>query len=152
MKRGVGAFFDPDHCPARNRHQFSILKSLGLRHLTIGLETGLPHLRARLKKKDSLKKIISAVEDLKIVGIQCALTVLIGAERPAETFSHLGETARLISEMNLSSSDRIYLSPYVDHFKAQKIGASFKRFREILKTQTQAKVVPYRIDTFNYYT
>jgi len=149
--RGLAAFEDPDHAPRRDAADYGALRSAGLRTITVGLESGLPALRAELGKRPELDRVLAAVATQKRAGLASGVTVLIGAGGRAAARDHLEATTATIGEMPLEASDMVYLSPLAESLSEGELAQEYRRFRARLAEVTRAKIVPYRIERYHYF-
>ena len=153
LKRGIACFADPDFSARRTADNWQELADLDLRHVVIGLETGLPKLRASLGKSGDLVRTRELVAQLQQAGIGVGITLLTGIGDPSEGALHLRETAAFIDRLNLIDSDLIYLSPYSKAGAVERRAVTEQReLMRLLKAWTAAKVVPYQMQRFNYYS
>ena len=151
-KRGISAFMDPHHMPKRGVDEYKHLATRGLRQVVIGLESGAPALRKELGKSDKLDELTGTIAQLKEAGLQLGLTVLVGAGGAVWAPTHLQKTAGYIRNLPLDSGDIVYLSPLVEGNRKRVPEKEVKRFRKELKVLTQARLVPYRIHYFRYFS
>ncbi len=151
-RRGVSAFADPDFSAPRTMSNWQELSKAGLTHAVIGLETGWRELRGKLGKSSDLSKLIHMVDSMKSVGMTVGLTVLTGACAETESQKNVEKTAQLISSMELSHRDIVYLSPLSREGSVES-GAEIEkqRFMADLKKVSSAKIVPYQMQRFHYY-
>ena len=150
-RRGVAAFLDPDHAPERSTRDFEALAGAGLRHLTVGLESGAPALRVALGKSADLSVLQGSLAHQGAAGLRRGVTVLVGAGGEAAREVHLDETARAIAGLDLGPGDIIYLSPLDGGLPAGLLSEELRRFRIRLRAVTRAQLAPYRMDLFRYY-
>lgn len=151
-KRGIAAFLDPDHAPDRRVQDYRELAELGLSHVTIGLETGSAALRNQMGKAGNLKAVTKAIEILKKADIQVALTVLVGPGGAGAAVKHREETARAVAELPLDKKDLIYLSPLEDSMPASRLELETDRLQNHLRSVSIARISPYRMHLFRYFT
>ena len=111
---GMHAFLDGFSGAKKSAEDYNRLRELGLRRVTVGLESGHDPLLEWLHKPGSSADAVRSVEALKEGGVQVCLVVLIGAG--GETFSrgHIQDTKTLLAEMPVDSEDIIYFSEFVD--------------------------------------
>ncbi len=151
-KRGIAAFYDPEYAPQRSVRDWVELAGLDLTRLVIGLETGLPKLRNRLGKKAHPDLVARAVGDLKRGGIQLGLTILLGAGGPISATAHREATVSFVQDLSLDDRDLIYLSPLEGSLEPDLMEEESIRFRLELKSRTAAKVMPYHMEHYHYYS
>jgi len=150
--RSIAAFQDPDHSPRRIPEDYRALLEAGLDFITVGLETGLPSLRNALGKNASVERVLEAVIHQKSVNVHCGVTVLVGAGGRTAAPDHLTATAGVLSKMPLDSRDLVYLSPLKGPLLPAELEREFGRFREALSRAIPAKIVPYHIDRYHYFS
>ncbi len=150
-KRGVAAFLDPDHAPARDASAWRELAASGLAQATLGLETGLPALREALGKHGDLTAFERACDGLGEAGIRRAITVLVGAGGEAQRTGHREATAAAVGRLGLSGRDIVYLSPLEGSLAPAVMAAELADMRRAVAAATAAKVTPYRVDLYRYY-
>ena len=111
---GMHAFLDGFSGAKKSAEDYNRLRKLGLRRVTVGLESGHDPLLEWLHKPGSSADAIRSVKAMKKGGMQVCLVVLIGAG--GETFNrgHIQDTKALLEEMPIDSEDIIYFSEYVD--------------------------------------
>ncbi|RME21821.1 MAG: radical SAM protein, partial [Deltaproteobacteria bacterium] len=109
-RRGLAAFWDPEHAPLHPVSDLAQLADRGLRRVVIGLETGDPALRAAASKAGDLHRLRSAIHHARQAGLQLGLTVLVGLGGPEAVSAHQAATARLLAELPLTHADLVYLS------------------------------------------
>lgn len=149
FERGVAAFHNPDLGKRRTVAQWQALRDAGLRDVTVGLETGIPHLREAMHKSSDTGRFVASVADIKAAGIGVAVTVLLGVGAPSDAVAHREATAALIAEMPLDQGDRVYLSPLTEVLSRKESRAEIRRFRAAL--ETRAKVGAYLVERFGYF-
>lgn len=150
-RRGVAAFFDPDHAPRRTASDFEALRQAGLMQVVIGLETGLPGLRKAIGKSDRLDALRHTVGTIKQGGIRVCLTVLLGVGGSSFADDHRQATIDWLSQAPLDAADLVYLSPLRVELSHEAARQEISRFRQELKTRIPAKTLPYHMDGFFYY-
>lgn len=151
-KRGISTFLDPDHAPKRNLKDFIALKDRGLSQVTIGLETGCPALRKKLGKSEDLSILKRTVKALKDAGIQVALTILVGAGGSVFTEDHHNKSIKCLQDLELSKRDIIYLSPLADSLSPSRLTTEMAKFKHSLKKVTNARISPYHMERFYYFS
>ena len=152
FKRGIAAFFDPYLSPKRIKSEYVELKNLGLRQVTIGLESGSGVLRQSWGKPADLTLLVKTIEILKESEIQVALTILTGFHTEVNYLNHVDETVNFAERLPLDHNDIFYLSPLdpsplSEDISKNQITTLKKRLRQV----THAKVVPYLVNSFRYY-
>jgi radical SAM superfamily enzyme YgiQ (UPF0313 family) len=151
-KRGIAAFLDPDNAPKRNLKDFIALKDRGLSQVTIGLETGYPFLRKRLGKSEDLSILKRTVKIIRDAGIQVALTILVGAGGSDFIKDHHSKSTQFIQDLGLSKRDIIYLSPLSDSLSPSHLTTEISNFGQTLKKVTNARISPYHMERFYYFS
>ena len=159
QKRKIAAFHDPDHSPRRSSKEYIDLAKRELNHVTIGLETGYAVLRKQLGKSDNLEGIKKIISMQKEAGIRNGITILIGAGGIKDRDRHLEDTIEFIDDLPLDKDDIIYLSPFEGTIAGDKqpltgeqLQEEQKIFSKNLITVTNAKIAPYRMEIFHYYS
>lgn len=152
LRRGTAAFLDPDHAPIRSVADYTELKNLGLSQATIGLETGYPELRSKLGKRGDLSQVKKSIYVLKEAGIQVAVTILIGAGGEPFLNEHKEKTIRFVQELGLSKRDLVYLSPLSGSLPEEKMDDEMSSFKWLLKNETSARILPYHMERFFYFS
>ncbi len=152
FKREVGTFADPDFSSKRTEAQWCELRESGLCQLVIGLETGWGALRARLGKSGDLNRCRNMVNCAKRAGINIGLTLLTGAAPWELRKENLKQTLITLESLALSGGDLIYLSPlskngFVDDAALEEQS----EMKAVMMTMTDAKVVPYQMQRFQYF-
>lgn len=141
--RGVAAFLDPDHAPARTARGWGRLAAAGLGDLTLGLETGLASLRAAAGKGADLGAFGRTVAALKEAGVRVALTVLVGlGGAPAER-AHRDATVAYLGGLGLGPGDRVYLCELDEAAGGPRRRAALAPWHDALGAVTSATVAPY---------
>ena len=152
LKHGVSAFMDPNHMPNREVPDYKLLHNKGLRQVIIGLETGDPELRNRLNKSSNLHELTEAVQRVKEAGLQVGLTVLVGAGGDSWADVQYQSTIDFIHELPLDISDLIYLSPYEGSINETRLKEESQRLQKGLQKITSARIAPYPISLFRYFS
>lgn len=152
FKRGIAAFFDPYLSPKRAKGEYLELRDLGLKQVTIGLESGSGILRQSWGKPADLAPLKKTIDILKESGIQVALTVLTGFHIDDNYLNHVDKTVGFVKLLSLDHNDILYLSPLdpspVSSSVSEKQIIALKRKLRLI---THAKVVPYFVKKFRYY-
>lgn len=150
-KRGVGAFWDPDHCPERSSDEWEALQEQGLRTAYLGLETGLASLRASVGKSADLERLLARVRNARDSGLSLGVMVLAGIGDVRDLDAHIEESAAVVEAMNLSPKDLVFVSPLIGAREAGQLNKEAVRLHAALASHTDAKVAPYAADRFHYY-
>ena len=153
-KRGVSCFGDADYMGRRSRMDWDRLQVSGLEQVIVGLESGNPDLRGRLGKRADLTKTTRLVEQLKGAGIRVGLTVLTGVCQSSQVQEHFDKTSQFIQSLNLSHSDRVYISPWFDDgvLPSQQAEVEAKHLLALLKESSNARINLYSSHNFHYFS
>ncbi len=153
FQRGIAAFADPDFSAPRTLTDWQALASRNIQRVVIGLETGWGKLRARLGKSGDLTKVRKAVNDIKAGGISVGITVLAGACEASDSAKHYEETIKFIESLKLGLADMVYIS-LLDEGENKCLRGAEERALLLkgLKKITSAKVVPYQMQRFRYFS
>lgn len=149
--RGVGAFWDPDHCPRRSKTEWQALKQLGLRTAYLGLETGLAELRVALGKSADIDRLLNKTSVARQGGVHLGVMVLAGVGELDQLESHVEHTASVVEAMSLSRNDLVFVSPLRGARPDAQLDAEAALLQAAISAQTQAKVAPYAAERFHYY-
>jgi radical SAM superfamily enzyme YgiQ (UPF0313 family) len=149
--RGVAAFWDPDHAPARTHAHYQELAKAGLVSVFAGLETGKPELRSRLGKHPDLDAFIARVRQAKGAKIAIGITLLAGIpDAEARGATHIDQSCAAVRELELDAQDVVFVSPF-DRAEPQRARSEARALTEALRAVTQARIAPYAMDSFRYY-
>lgn len=151
FRRGVAAFWDPDHSPLRTAADWRELRDNGLVAVYAGLETGLAPLRQELGKSAGIDRFVQAVRGQNQSGIRTGITVLAGVGGRRQAAAHRRETAAAIRAMGLGKEDKVFVSPVVESLPEAELEAEAARLFAEIAELTPAQVAPYRMDMFRYY-
>lgn len=153
FKREVATFADPDFSARRSSRDWEELRSKGLRHLVIGLESGWGELRALLGKSGDLSKTTAMIQEAQQAELSIGLTLLTGAAAEDQREKNLEFTLQTIEGFNLSPAETIYLSPLSsDGYIEEEAILEQKVFADSLRYITKARIVPYQMQRFQYFT
>lgn len=152
LRRGVAAFFDPDHAPSRSTRAWSALRRAGLTRVYAGLETGVPWLRRELGKSERLERFTGELRKARAAGVRVGVIVLVGPGGSKETLPHRRMTADAISRMGLGPQDLVYLSPLRGSMPAEQLRTQQDLLRRQIREHTAARVSSYGMDGFRYYS
>lgn len=150
-RRGIASFYDPDRGRPRAAADWARLGDAGLVESTLGLETGLPALRAAQGKSDDVERVVSVAAAQKAGGLSLSVTVLVGLGGEGEADAHRRATVELLGRMPLGAGDRVYLSPLAGDLPAKRLPEELGRWREALAGATPARVGDYRIERFAWF-
>lgn len=151
QRRGVGAFWDPDHCPERSVAQWQELRDLGLRSAYLGLETGLADLRAAIGKSSDIAALRSKIEQARQAGLQIGVMVLAGIGEVHQQDAHCAASAEVIESMCLSPNDIVFVSPLIGARPPSELKQEAARLRAAISARSNAKVAPYAAHRFHYF-
>ncbi len=150
-KRGIGAFWDPDHSPERTVAQWIELSEAGLTSAYLGLETGLAPLRKAVGKSDEIERLLGRIEVAREAGIQIGVMVLAGIGERAQLDAHCASTADVVRAMQLGPTDIVFVSPLRGSRPQTQLDEEATQLHAALKEHTTAKVAPYAAERFYYY-
>ena len=150
-KRGVAAFWDPDHSPRRRAEDWRQLADEGMFIVLAGLETGSPRLRATLGKSPDVPRFVERVRTLRRGGMRLGVTVLVGPGGLEAAQEHHRGTTATVERLELGPDDIVYLSPLREDGVMAELGAATAALRRALREKTAAKVVPYHMERFQYF-
>ncbi|WP_157673657.1 radical SAM protein [Endozoicomonas ascidiicola] len=152
FKREIGSFIDPDFSAKRSAEDWSELREAGLRHIVVGLETGWSELRASLGKAGDLTKCVSTINTARGSGVSIGLTILAGAAPRQQRMENLKQTMMTIENLELTSEDLIYLSPLSrDGVVVKGAIDEQKEMKEVFSAVTEARIIPYQMNRFQYF-
>ncbi|MCO4763458.1 MAG: radical SAM protein [Myxococcales bacterium] len=151
MPRQVATFHNPDLGKPRTPDQWQALVDAGLVDATVGLETGLPALRASVHKSPDVPRFIAGVQAMKAGGMGVAVTLLVGLAAPGQTAAHQRASVAAIAQMPLTATDRVYLSPLQGAVSREQAHAGLTEFRKQLRQVTDARVGKYLVERFAYF-
>ncbi len=89
-------------------------RSLGLRRVYVGLETGDPAFLSWLGKPGEPGDAVGLVRALHEGGVAAGVIVLVGAGGERFSAAHIARTIEVLEAMRLGPRDIVYLSDYVD--------------------------------------
>jgi len=111
---GLYAFLDGFSGDKKNLEEYQTLKSLGLKRIYIGLESGNNDLLNFLHKPGKSEDAVSAVHEIKKAGLSVAIIILLGAGGKKYEAVHIRDTIIIINQMNLDADDIIYFSELIE--------------------------------------
>jgi radical SAM superfamily enzyme YgiQ (UPF0313 family) len=135
---------------------YARLRSMGLRRVYIGLESGSREVLRVLNKPPEPRLAVRMARSLGEAGISRGLIVLVGAGGRGLWRRHVRETVDVIDSMDLGGDDLIFLSrllvkpgsPYAlaerDHMEARELDAQEREFEDELRSRG-LRVAPYDI-------
>lgn len=112
-KREVYAFADAATHRRKTLDDLRLLRDLGLRRLTIGIETGHPALYDRLDKPGTLEDAGETIHRVKSAGLQLGLSLLAGLGGRSFEKAHVEDSIQFLLRQPLGPGDYVYLSPLV---------------------------------------
>lgn len=112
-KREIFAFADAATHRHRTPDELLGLRDLGLRRLTLGVETGHLPLYDRLQKPGSLNDAEETIRRIKSAGLHLGLSILAGLGGRTHEKAHVDDTLKFILRQPLGPGDYVYLSPVV---------------------------------------
>jgi hypothetical protein len=111
---GLYAFLDGFSGDKKGVEEYQTLKTLGLKRIYIGLESGYNELLTFLRKPGKSEDAVSAVHEIKKAGLSVAIIILLGAGGNKYDQFHVRDTIRIINQMNLDADDIIYFSELIE--------------------------------------
>lgn len=111
----VSAFLDAFSGRKKSVDQYRRLGALGLRRVSIGLESGHDPLLKLVRKPGHAADAIETVRALKTAGIAVSVIVLIGLGGDRYAARHVADTASALNAMPLGKGDILYFSDLVEH-------------------------------------
>jgi radical SAM superfamily enzyme YgiQ (UPF0313 family) len=107
----VYSFADFFFSGGRQAEDFERYRSVGLRRICFGVESGNPELMEQIQKPVNGAEVIDVVRRAKQGNIEISLIFIVGLGGRRFRDSHLSSSIELLSRLNLERPDRIYLSP-----------------------------------------
>ncbi|MFN8606544.1 MAG: radical SAM protein [Vulcanimicrobiota bacterium] len=111
----VSCFQDTFTGKLRALEDWRALRRLGLTQVHLGVESGSSEVLRLLQKPLANQRVVELVGRLQEAGIQVSLIFLLGAGGRQLAREHLEQTRRLLSQLQLTPGDRIYLSDLLVH-------------------------------------
>ncbi|MDR3633570.1 MAG: hypothetical protein P4L84_07020 [Isosphaeraceae bacterium] len=161
----VHSFLDGPPGPGPERSGWRRYADLGLRRVTVGVESGSPEVRALYGKTWQNGDLRSLVADLKAAGIGVGLLAIVGAGGIENAERHLGATVALLNELEVGPGDLISLVDARELAGGEALGAhgeplfsaltgaawsgqlsALKSGLSPLRSSRGAKVVPYSLE------
>ncbi|HXK11538.1 MAG TPA: radical SAM protein [Vicinamibacteria bacterium] len=112
--RPIHSFVDAWTGGRKTATEWRAYAELGLKRVSVGLETGDPALLAWLEKPGSPEDAVALVDAIHEAGIAAGVIVLLGAGGERFAAAHAARTAEVLSRMRLGPDDLVYFSEYVD--------------------------------------
>lgn len=148
-KRAIASFAGPAMRRNRSIEVYQRARSLNLRRIHVGIESGSINVLKTLGKPTPASWWLAPVERIKAGGINLGLVVLVGAGGSRLEKGHVEHTLKLLDEMPIGKGDIVYLSelrpergaPYYaqleeidsNHLDDVAMAAQTVRFRSALK-------------------
>jgi hypothetical protein len=110
--RSYAAFIDAFSKP-KPVAELCELGALGLRSVSLGLESGSDRVLSELGKPAESEAAVALVDGLHTAGIGVGVIVLVGAGGRRLASAHVEATVATLLRMGLGPGDRVYLSPLV---------------------------------------
>jgi len=106
----LGAFIDSFTRP-KTSEELEELAALGLDSVALGLESGSAEVLSGLGKPVEVDAAVELIHAVGKAGIRRGVIVLVGAGGQRFARKHVDDTVATITQMQLGSRDRVYLSP-----------------------------------------
>ncbi|HET7090188.1 MAG TPA: radical SAM protein [Anaerolineae bacterium] len=111
----VYAFLDAFSGTQKSVDEYRRLAALGLKRVSIGLESGHDPLLDFVRKPGAAQDAVETVSALKMAGIAVSLIVLIGLGGNRYAEPHVSDTVAVLNAMPLGKGDILYFSDLVEH-------------------------------------
>ncbi|UCD36661.1 MAG: radical SAM protein [Fidelibacterota bacterium] len=166
---GIHAFMDIYTGTRKTVDDYRKLKELGLRRVSLGVESGDEALLTFVQKPGSRQNVYDVVHSLKAAGVAVVIIFMVGLGGHDFREKHLNESASLAQLLPLSKGDIIYLSAFSPNPQApylplaaeiglramtvDEINTEMQEWKKVLGDTihgTGAKVVPYSFQRFIY--
>jgi radical SAM superfamily enzyme YgiQ (UPF0313 family) len=98
----------------KTAQEWRACRALGLRRVSVGLETGDAGLLSWLGKPGTPDDAVQLVRSLHEGGLDVGVIVLVGVGGERFAAAHVARTVEVLDAMGLGSDDIVYLSEYVD--------------------------------------
>lgn len=112
------AFLDGLTGSKKTAEEYARLGALGLRRVSIGMESGHDPLLAFVRKPATAADVAETVGELKRASIAVSLIVLIGLGGERFAAGHIADTIALLNQLPLGAGDIVYMSNLVEHADA----------------------------------
>lgn len=166
--RDASAFIDVFTGHKRGAQDFALLRTLGLRRVYLGLESGCDELLAALNKPQTAAEAVELVDTVRAAGVRAGVIVMAGiGGRPAWS-KHVDATVAALARMRLGAGDLVYVSafhapdqgpyaewarasgipPLTDDDVADQVDELRRRAARVVGPGT--RVAPYDIEEFLY--
>ncbi len=166
---GLHAFLDIYTGARKNAAQYRALKELGLRRVSLGVESGCEALLEFVRKPGSREDIRQVVSTLKEAQLAVVVILMVGLGGQRFSQEHLTDTVSLVRSLPLTKGDIIYLSrfdptpraPYLPIAAAERIRPlsppamhdEIRRWKTLLDREVGRqgiKISPYSFQRFLY--
>ena len=114
-QRPIHAFLDAFSGAHKSVDEYRQLAALGLKRVSIGLESGHDPLLKFVRKPGRAQDASDAVAELKAAGIGVSLIVVIGLGGDRYAAGHVSDTLAALNAMPLDRGDILYFSDLVEH-------------------------------------
>ncbi|MEE9464129.1 MAG: radical SAM protein, partial [Candidatus Neomarinimicrobiota bacterium] len=126
---GLHAFLDIYTGAHKSNEQYQELMELGLRRISLGVESGCEALLEFVQKPGTREEIVRVVTALKTAGLAVVVILMVGLGGERYRRAHLRDTVSLVRSLPLDRGDIVYLSqfdptpaaPYRSIAEAEKI-------------------------------
>ncbi len=109
---GLHAFLDIYTGTRKNASQYRALKELGLRRVSLGVESGCEALLEFVQKPGTREDIVQVVSTLKAAQLAVVVILMVGLGGQRFKQEHLTDTVSLVRSLPLTKGDIIYLSRF----------------------------------------
>ncbi|MFC1543156.1 radical SAM protein [Candidatus Neomarinimicrobiota bacterium] len=166
---GIHSFLDIYTGRHKSARDYLKLKDLGLRRVSLGVESGSEALLTFVRKPGTREDITGVVSTLKAAGVAVVIIFIVGLGGHQHREEHLAESASLLRNLPLARDDIIYLSQFSPGLQApyshiarqagiiamttDEIDEETHRWKTILGSvvgTTGTKVAPYSFQRFIY--
>ena len=106
---GVHVFMENFEFPRPDRAGLRELGERGLVRMSVGVESGDPEVRSVYRKNWADDDLRAAIADLKSAGLGVSVLTIVGAGGVERADSHVEQTNRLISSLELGAGDFVFL-------------------------------------------
>ncbi len=154
-------FMDTFNLDKKSIEALHTLREEGIDTVYVGLESGYDPIRSFLKKPGPASEALAAIRTLKEAGYTVGPIVMIGVGDIRDADAHFEHTVLLLEEANLTPSDKIFLSPFVQPahgeyrdaterygvipYTQDQIEREMMRWKDTLSKVTRAKVTGYYV-------
>ncbi len=96
----IGTYANAKSILRKSVNELKTLKSLGLKIIYLGVETGNPALLKAIHKGVTYEQMVDAGRRVKEAGIQLSVTILLGLGGIEKTIEHALDTAAILTDIN----------------------------------------------------